>query len=209
MSPRLRGPAQVPASSTTNPHYSNSLQTPCPNFHVDQSRRKNCASTAARRRTRPLTDRALIEALRRIDARIRHDPAICVAVSGRITGRAAGGMAETIRRRMVRQDEFTDASLEPAEDAVRRADFRQRTRMVRAGQSVDPDLAADLQISPADLHSHLGAQFFGAAWAQIEQNSPMLHRRRVRFADLPRHIKYARELLILLGESRSVILTGK
>jgi hypothetical protein len=144
MSPRLRGPAQVPASSTTNPHYSNSLQTPCPNFHVDQSRRKNCASTAARRRTRPLTDRALIEALRRIDARIRHDPAICVAVSGRITGRAAGGMAETIRRRMVRQDEFTDASLEPAEDAVRRADFRQRTRMVRAGQSVDPDLAADL-----------------------------------------------------------------
>ncbi len=55
-------------------------------------------------------DRAFVDALRHIDAHIRHDPAIEVIVSGRITGRAKGGMADAIRRRMVRQDEFTDDS---------------------------------------------------------------------------------------------------
>ena len=143
-------------------------------------------------------DRALIKSLQRIDARIRHDPAISVTVSGRMTGRAAGGMADTIRRRMVRQDEFTDESVEPAGDAFRRADFRQRVRMVWAGERVDPDLAADVQLSPASLRDHLSQPYFGAAWAHVEQNSPMLRRRRVRFADLPRHIENARELLLVL-----------
>jgi hypothetical protein len=71
-------------------------------------------------------DRALIKALRRIDARIRHDPAIRVVVSGRVVGRAEGGMADTIRRRLIHQDVFTDESLEPPGDAFRRADFRRR-----------------------------------------------------------------------------------
>ena len=140
-------------------------------------------------------DRALIKSLHRIDARIRHDPAICVTVSGRMMGRASGGMADTIRRRMVRQDEFTDECVEPAGDAFRRADFRQRVRMVWAGERVDTDLAADLHLSPASLSDHMAQPFFGAVWAHIEQNSPMLRRRRVRFADLPRHIEYAQELL--------------
>ena len=143
-------------------------------------------------------DRAMIESLQRIDARIRHDPAIGVTVSGRITGRAAGGMADTIRRRMVRQDEFTDESVEPAGDAFRRADFRRRARMVWTGECIDPDLAADLQLARSSLSDHLAGKFFGAAWAHIERNSPMLRRRRVRFADLPRHIEYAQELLLLL-----------
>jgi hypothetical protein len=58
-------------------------------------------------------DRALMNALRRIDARIRHDPAVRVTVSGRFVGRAEGGMADTIRRRLIHQDVFTDESLEP------------------------------------------------------------------------------------------------
>ena len=43
-------------------------------------------------------DRAFVEALRKVDTRIRHSPAVRVVVSGRIVGRAAGGMADTIRR---------------------------------------------------------------------------------------------------------------
>ena len=53
-------------------------------------------------------DRAFIEALRRVDARIRHAPEVRVVVSGRIQGRATGGMADTIRRRLVRSDETLD-----------------------------------------------------------------------------------------------------
>ena len=59
-------------------------------------------------------DRALIGRLRLIDARVRHDPQISVIVSGRIEGRAQGGMADTMRRRMVKQDEFADDRVEPA-----------------------------------------------------------------------------------------------
>jgi hypothetical protein len=144
-------------------------------------------------------DRAFIKALARLDARIRHDPAIRVTVSGRTYGRAEGGMADTIRRRIRQQDEFADDHLEPAGDAYRRADFRRRARlawwMLRAGRSPPPDLAVDLGI-PGELLQHLlNNRFFGAAWAEIETGSPVLRHRRVRFVDLPRQISYALQLL--------------
>jgi len=59
--------------------------------------------------------------LRQIDARIRHAPEVRVVVSARLHGRAQGGMADTIRRRITRVDPFLDARLEPAGDAARRA----------------------------------------------------------------------------------------
>jgi len=57
-------------------------------------------------------------------------------------------------------------------------------------------LAADLGIPREVLLCMLGDSYFGAAWAEIEANSPLLPRRRVRFADLPGQIAYARELLM-------------
>jgi glycosyltransferase involved in cell wall biosynthesis len=144
-------------------------------------------------------DRAFVQALARIDARIRHDPTIAVTVSGRIHGRAPGGMADTIRRRMCRQDEFTDASLEPAVDAYRRIDFRRRVRLAWhaqwTGRMPPVELAAELGIPSAKLRNMLVNRFFGAAWAEVEANSPFLIGRRVRFAELPRQIAYARQLL--------------
>jgi hypothetical protein len=144
-------------------------------------------------------DRAFVQALARMDARIRHDPTITVTVSGRIHGRAPGGMADTIRRRMCRQDEFTDSSLEPAVDAYRRIDFRRRVRLAWRGQLSDrlssSELAADLGIPGAKFRGMLNHRFFGAAWAEIEANSPFLVRRRVRFTDLPQQIAYAKQLL--------------
>jgi len=140
-------------------------------------------------------DRAFVQVLARMDAAIRHDPTIIVTVSGRIHGRAPGGMADTIRRRMQQQDEFADAAVEPAVDAYRRSDFRRRAREAWQRQPTAVDLAADLGIPLPRLRTLLNHRWFGTAWAAIELHSPVLVRRRVRFADLPRQIAYARDLL--------------
>jgi GT2 family glycosyltransferase len=139
-------------------------------------------------------DRAFVRALWMMDARLRHDPAIEVTVSGRIVGRAEGGMADAIRRRIVRQDEFTDDQVEPATDAVRRYELRYRSRRAWIG-STDLTLAIDLRLSPERLQACLSRRFFGAAWAALEASSPVLQRRRVRFVDLPREIAAAEALL--------------
>ena len=136
-------------------------------------------------------DRLLIEKLRLVDARIRHAPGIRVRVSGRMEGRAAGGMAETLARRMIKQDALTDEKLEPAIDALRRASARARLRAVRQGDAEATPLAADLLIGPAEMHRVLQASFFGQAWAEIQRLSPVLHRRRVAFCDLEREIRVA------------------
>lgn len=139
-------------------------------------------------------DRALIEQLRLIDARVRHAPDILVHVSGRLDGRAAGGMAETIKRRLVRQDDLTDAKLEPATDAYRRA--MARARLIAAWeQKIDGvSLAQDLLIDPAQMRTILHAEFFGRAWSLLQAASPVLRRRRVAFADLPHEINIALKL---------------
>jgi hypothetical protein len=82
----------------------------------------------------PGEDRAFIEALKKTDARIRHAPEIAVTVSGRIFGRAIGGMADTIRRRLIQPDIFLDDQLEPACSAVKRAMLR---KLFRAGKIRD------------------------------------------------------------------------
>jgi hypothetical protein len=140
-------------------------------------------------------DRALIAALACMDGRIRHDPGIRVIVSGRLEGRAPGGMADTMRRRSIRQDEFTDATLEPAADALRRADFRRRVWAAWQRRTPDSDLAADLHVPPAVLRRLLRHRYRGTAWAEIERRSPLMRPRPVRFSELPRQIAYAEEVL--------------
>jgi hypothetical protein len=139
-------------------------------------------------------DRAFVRALWMMDARVRHDPAIRVTVSGRIVGRADGGMADTIRRRMVRQDEFSDDQVEPARDAFRRYRLRQRVRCAWGG-SADAALASDLAVSRASLAAALAHRFFGSAWAELEACSPVLKRRRVRFTDLRAQIAATQAIL--------------
>jgi hypothetical protein len=139
-------------------------------------------------------DRAFVRALWMIDARVRHEPTIRVAVSGRIVGRAEGGMAEAIRRRMVQQDEFTDDLVEPPTDAFRRYELRNRARRAWGG-SFDNGLALDLALSRPELAATLAGRFFGAAWAELEAISPVLKRRRVRFVDLSAEIAAAEALL--------------
>jgi GT2 family glycosyltransferase len=136
-------------------------------------------------------DRALINRLCEVDARIRHAPGITVRVSGRLEGRAEGGMADTIKRRITRQDAMTDAGVEPAIDAFRRALACARLRAVRAGQASATALADDLGIPRPDFDLALRATYFGAAWAQLQRLSPVLQRRRVAFAYLARETRQA------------------
>ena len=139
-------------------------------------------------------DRAFVRALWMMDARVRHDPAIQVTVSGRIDGRAEGGMADAIRRRIVQQDEFADDQAEPAEDAFRRYSLRCRARRAWTGTS-DQALAGALELSPERLAACLSHRYFGSVWANLEACAPPLRRRSVRFTGLPTEITIAESLL--------------
>ena len=144
-------------------------------------------------------DRALIAALRRVDARVRHAQEVHVTVSGRIEGRSQGGMADTIRRRLTRPDEFIDDRLEPAAACARRARCRAAVRIAyHAAGSADPALAHALQLDPGVLTGLLNAPHFGMAWEDVERASPVLARKRVAVADLATETAMAEAILSVL-----------
>jgi GT2 family glycosyltransferase len=145
-------------------------------------------------------DRALINALRRVDARVRHAPDVHVVVSGRIEGRCKGGMAETIRRRLASPDLYLDDRLEPALDCARRAASRRQLRTVfETGVGADR-LAAQL-IFDLDRLQALLKMSLGAAWYELEAESPILRRRRVAVADLPAEMAAAESILAALDRA--------
>jgi GT2 family glycosyltransferase len=134
-------------------------------------------------------DRSFFDELRRIDARIRHAPEVRVVVSGRIEGRATGGMADTIRRRLHQPDTMLDDRLEPAINATRRAWLRRQMRLAwhAARETGDIQLGAlsgALNLNPSELVDLLRLQYFGAAWSTMETITPTLLRQRVPVAEL-------------------------
>ncbi len=155
-------------------------------------------------------DRALIERLRLIDARVRHDPRISVVVSGRIEGRAQGGMADTMRRRILKQDEFVDHRIEPAWAAFYRLRMKRRISLLWEKPSDVRlyQLARLLAIAPKVLMDAVGTPYFGLAWSRIERASPLLSQRRVRFVDLPRETAIARGIYRRLSTEDAAELTA-
>jgi hypothetical protein len=142
-------------------------------------------------------DRALIAALRRVDARIRHAPEVHVVVSGRTEGRSEGGMADTIRRRLGGADPYLDDRLEPALDCARRAISRCQLRtLFETGEGLI-GLALQLGLEPARLKA-LTTMSFGEAWFAVEAESPVLRRRRVPVTDLPAELAVAESILAAL-----------
>ena len=140
-------------------------------------------------------DRAFFRNLRRIDARIRHAPDVRVVVSGRTEGRAKGGMADTIRRRLICADVFLDDRLESVQDAVLRYRLRRQVRLSWAESGRDFwavfALARDLNLPSAFVRDTLAAPFFGAAWDALETASPTLRRRPVPVASVNNEITAA------------------
>lgn len=143
-------------------------------------------------------DRRFLDALRRTDARIRHAPEIVVTVSGRTLGRAEGGMADTIRRRLSAPDPYLDSALEPASCNARRARLRRQFRGLF--HSPRPEallhaLSRDIGLPVPAIEQACRQQYAGEAWTGLETVSPVLTRLRVAVADLPREMEAAVRLL--------------
>jgi glycosyltransferase involved in cell wall biosynthesis len=139
-------------------------------------------------------DRALIAKLRATDARIRHAD-ISVTVSGRLQGRAAGGMAETISRRLHTPDVWADERIEPAIDFYRRAIAKSCFMALRRTGGCVQALGHDLLVGIPAISWAQRQMFGGAAWDYIQRISPVLRRRRVAVEDLPRETRQAVSLL--------------
>jgi hypothetical protein len=150
-------------------------------------------------------DKALIALLSRQDARIRYCPAVHVVTSGRTQGRAPGGVADTIAIRSREPDAFCDEALEPFRTAFARAAWRGRLRRLHgAGRlALDQDWAAKLEIPAREINDIIQESTFGAAWALIEDRSPLFARRLLRPAELPGQISIARRWLAHLREEGS------
>jgi GT2 family glycosyltransferase len=142
-------------------------------------------------------DKALVAALEAQDARLRYAPGIVVTTSGRVKGRAPGGVADTLRLRSDDPEAPCDEALEAVRTAIRRAGWRGRLR--RAHESGDLSAARDwaraLGLAPDEASGIAGAARFGAAWRAIEAASPSLARRPIRPAELPGQIAAARHAL--------------
>jgi hypothetical protein len=145
-------------------------------------------------------DRQLFTQLRRIDARIRHAREVMVMVSGRTVGRAKGGMADTIARRLREPDKWLDERMEPAADHARRAALRARAREIWAGRHSSAEaLANALRLSVATVRRALKTPTFGGGWSELERRSPKLRQRLVPASDLDQEIAHARVIIGDLG----------
>jgi hypothetical protein len=147
-------------------------------------------------------DRAFIEALRRVDGRVRHAPEVRVVVSGRILGRAFGGMADTIRRRLAKADETLDERLEPAGNAARRAWMRSLLRTVWLGRKGSTNslknLSRGAKISKREIKTFSRSAYFGLAWAAFEASSPVLRHESVLTMNLAAETRRAQTILDFL-----------
>ena len=177
--------------------------------HAEHSGASICVTAEAFRRSGGIPpvpvgeDRAFFNALRRIDARLRHAPDVWVTVSGRIHGRATGGMADTIRRRLTTQDLFLDDALEPAIARVQRARLRRKLRRLfdRKGPATT-ELSHGLGCTPAVLAAAFHCGTFGMAWEMVEAQSAALSRAPVPVAALPHETAQAARILLELRKQR-------
>ncbi len=178
--------------------------------HTEHSGASICVTLDAYRRAGgvpPIAvgeDRAFFAALRRADARIRHAPDVCVTVSGRIDGRAVGGMADTIRRRLATPDAFLDDALEPAANHVRRARLRAEVRRLLQGQGeASLWLSRGLGCDPVSVDLALKQATFGVTWEMIEGMATGLKQIRVPVAALAEETRKARRIVADLRGNRA------
>jgi hypothetical protein len=115
-------------------------------------------------------------------------------------------MADTIRRRIRRQDPMMDASLEPVADWVRRVGARRLMRMAWTNCTTRATLLRHLEEElrlPFDrLEGWLTLPHFGAAWALSEASSPALMRRLVPRADVREQTVIAHGILSTLANAQ-------
>jgi hypothetical protein len=79
--------------------------------------------------------------------------------------------------------------------------LRKRFRLARARATCPPSLARQLRLPSRALAASLATPFLGAGWAEVEAQSPVLTRQRVRRADLTRETAAADAILASLRAS--------
>lgn len=146
-------------------------------------------------------DRALVREVAMVDGHIRHCLAAQVVVSCRLNGRAEGGMAATIRQRVLIPELACDPTLEPAENLLRRGRWRAELRRQHLQGRLRhcerwPTL---LKVSQVEADQAASMKHFGAAWATIERASSTLAHRALLPRQLPWQIAKAERVL---GELR-------
>jgi Glycosyl transferase family 2 len=145
-------------------------------------------------------DKALVAQLLHHDLKIRFEPGIRVVTSGRVDGRAPGGVADTLRIRSIEPEAFCDEALEPFRIAIERARSRRRLRLLRQrGELSEISRWCEmLSISRDEGRRIVEADTFGRAWSIAEAGSSLLRRRMLTPADLPGEIAGARRVLARL-----------
>ena len=145
-------------------------------------------------------DHAFVDAIRARDLIVRHDPSIEVITSGRLDGRATGGVADTIKHRCDIPDSPCDDRLERAFTFVARCLWRRLLRRLHANDRLRITLlwAPPLRIPRQTALQIIATPFAGQALSAIEAASPRLVYRPVRPSNLPRQIVIGRCLLFVL-----------
>jgi hypothetical protein len=144
-------------------------------------------------------DRAFIRALETLDMRVRHETLMPVHTSGRLFGRAEGGMADTLRHRTHVPDSLCDERLERADRAYLRASLRATWRQLHLHRKPERMLieqfAVDLGVSLHAIAAAAELETFGASWSALEAASPRLVRRPIAPSHLALEIQHATDLL--------------
>ncbi|WP_457106008.1 glycosyltransferase [Methylobacterium sp. P5_C11] len=138
-------------------------------------------------------DGAFIARLLEHGLRVRHATDVCVTISARLSGRAPGGVADTIRSRCEEPDALCDARMETFVRAVRRYVWRRRFRRLHGlGRLARTDAwARAIGIEPAAAQ-RIANLPLGQAIAEAERASPKLAYRPIGPRQLPGQIRIAR-----------------
>lgn len=138
-------------------------------------------------------DGAFIARLLEHGLRVRHATDVCVTVSARLTGRAPGGVADTIRSRCEVPNAPCDARLEAFPRALLRYLWRRRFRALHDAGRLQRDRgwARILGIGAAEAR-RIAVLPLGQAIAEAERASPRLAYRPIGPRRLPSQIRLAR-----------------
>ena len=137
-------------------------------------------------------DRAMFDAVRALDGKVRHSVLSHVTASARTVGRAVGGMADALQARHT-DDYLCDNLLEPVADLVRRSAWRRQSREAWVNGQLQKWLDDNsLQAGPYGVELQTS---FGTIWSFIEQSHPKLVKQRLAPADLEPQTKLAKRYL--------------
>ena len=155
-------------------------------------------------------DRALFEAVLRAGMRVRHCPSALVTVSCRLQGRAVGGMADALSRRLLELGTApVDVRLEPALDALLRLRCRRALRQLRAGKPRPGDpyrLALALGIPVDRLLAIARRPSFWESWDMLQAEAwPLCRQRRLQARDLQAELDLAAAMMPALRGARAIL----